>query len=61
VMPLFLGFPPGNSDYPWRVSYGIGLRTRRVECGLGVQSFKSLLPGYKTKGLAFATYFTIRT
>jgi hypothetical protein len=61
VMPLFLGFTPGNSDYPWRVSYGIGLRTRRVECGLGVQSFKSLLPGYKTKGLAFATYFTIRT
>ena len=61
VMPLFLGFTPGNSDYPWRVSYGIGLRTRKVECGLGVQSFKSLLPGYKTKGLAFATYFTIRT
>lgn len=61
VMPMFLGFTPGNSDYPWRVSYGIGLRTRWLEFGLGMQSFKSLLPGYKTKGLAFASYLTFRT
>lgn len=61
IMPIFLGYSMGNKNYPWRVSYGIGLRSKALEFGIGMQSFKSIIPGYKSKGLAFASFFTIRT
>ncbi|MDP2174036.1 MAG: DUF5723 family protein [Candidatus Cloacimonadaceae bacterium] len=57
MMPIHLGVGLGNSEYPWRVSYGIGLKIRPVEFGIGMQSFESILPGVKTKGVAFASYF----
>jgi len=60
ILPVHLGFSPGSSNYPWRVSYGFGLRIKPVEFGLGLQSFESVLPSYNTKGLALATYFRFR-
>lgn len=61
IMPIYLGYSMGNKNYPWRVSYGIGIRSKVLEFGIGMQSFKSIIPGYKSKGLAFASFFTIRT
>ncbi|MDZ4181427.1 MAG: DUF5723 family protein, partial [Candidatus Cloacimonadaceae bacterium] len=57
IMPIHLGLGLGNADYPWRVSYGVGLKIRPFEFGVGMQSFESVLPGVKTKGVAFASYF----
>lgn len=57
VLPIRLGFSTGNSIAPWRVSYSLGLRAKPIEFSLGVQSIQSLLPGYKSKGLALALSF----
>ncbi len=58
--PIHLGVGFGNSDYPWRVSYGFGLKTRAVEMGIGFQCFESVLPSYSTKGVSLSSYFNVR-
>ena len=60
IIPIHYGLALGNSEYPWRVSYGMGLRLKTMEFGLGVQSFESIAPGYKSKGISFASYFNLR-
>ena len=57
VLPIHLGWSPGSKTLPWRISYGLGIRLKPLEFGLGIQSFESVLPSYKTKGLALGTYF----
>ena len=52
-----LGF--GNSRYPWRISYGISANSSTAELGLGFQSFKSVFPGTKSKGIAFGSYLRL--
>ncbi len=59
VLPIHLGFSPGSTAYPWRLSYGFGIRIKPIEFGIGMQSFETVFPGTKTKGLAFASYFTL--
>lgn len=59
-IPINLGLSLGNKDYPWRMSYGIGFKTRATEFGIGFQCFESLLPGYTNKGLAFSSYLNIK-
>ncbi len=59
-VPFQIGLAFGNRDYPWRISYGLGLKTRFGEFGLGFQSFKSILPGTKSQGLALSSYLSIR-
>lgn len=59
VLPIHLGYSPGSAHYPWRVSYGFGIRIKPIEFGLGMQSFETVFPGTKTKGLAVASYFTL--
>lgn len=59
-LPLHVGYSPGSSGYPWRVSYGFGLRVSPLELGFGMQSFESVIPSPKTKGLAAAMYFKFR-
>ncbi len=56
-LPLKIGFSTGNTLAPWRVSYGLGLRAKPIELGIGLQSFQSLLPGKNSKGIAFALSF----
>ncbi len=58
ILPIHLGYSPGSADYPWRVSYGFGVRIKPIEFGIGMQSFETVFPGTKTKGLAVASYFT---
>ncbi len=59
-LPIHLGYGSGNDGYPWRMSYGLGLRFKVVELGLGIQSIETILPGTSSKGIAFATYFNLR-
>ncbi|MBM4404232.1 MAG: hypothetical protein FJ042_07635, partial [Candidatus Cloacimonetes bacterium] len=59
-IPFQIGIAFGNSDYPWRLSYGLGLKTRIGEFGVGFQSFKAILPGTKSQGIALSTYMSIR-
>jgi hypothetical protein len=59
VLPVHIGFSPGSAAYPWRLSYGFGIRIKPIEFGLGMQSFETVFPGTKTKGLAVASYFTL--
>ncbi|MFO8144864.1 MAG: DUF5723 family protein [Candidatus Syntrophosphaera sp.] len=60
VLPIKIGFATGNDIYPWRASYGIGLKIKAVEFGFGLQSIESILPGMSSKGVALATYFNLR-
>ena len=58
-LPLNIGVGFGNSQYPWRISYGIGYYSNKVELGLGWQSVKNFIPGYKTKGIAIGSYLKV--
>ncbi len=53
-LPLSLGIALPNSSNPVKVSYGAGIKSKTNEISLAVQSFDSLIPGYKSKGIAFA-------
>ena len=59
VLPMQFGVSFGNSHYPWRVSYGVGFRTKVFEFGVGCQSFQSIIPGYNSKGVSLITYMTM--
>ncbi len=58
-LPITFGVGLGNSSYPWRVSYGIGLNSKTGEIGFSVQSFETLIPNYKTKGVSFGSYIRL--
>ncbi|HPH71167.1 MAG: DUF5723 family protein [Candidatus Cloacimonetes bacterium] len=58
-LPIGMGVCFGNSIYPWRVSYSIGLHTSTGEIGFGVQSIKQLFPSYKSKGLSIGSYIKV--
>jgi hypothetical protein len=49
----------GNSDHPWLCSYGIGFRGPNLDGMFGCQAFGSLLPGYRSKGVAVSASFKI--
>lgn len=53
-LPLSLGISLPNSSHPVKVSYGIGVKSLGNEFSIAVQSFDSLIPGYKSKGIALA-------
>ncbi|MDD4309250.1 MAG: DUF5723 family protein [Candidatus Cloacimonetes bacterium] len=55
-LPVHFGIGFGNSNYPWRVSYGIGLKSKTGEFGISVQSYDSLFPGMKSKGLSLGSF-----
>ncbi len=59
-LPFQIGFATGNDIYPWRVSYGLGLKIKALELGIGLQSIESLLPGMSSKGISVATYLNLR-
>ena len=54
-LPIHFGLGFGNNSYPWRVSYGIGLSSKTGEFGISVQSYDSLFPGKKSKGLSLGS------
>jgi len=56
---LRTGLALGNQDYPWRLSYGCGFKTKFFEIGCGLQSIMSVLPGNSSKGISFSTYVDI--
>ena len=58
-LPLSFGLGLGNSTYPWRVSYGVGLNSKTGEIGLGVQSYNTLIPNYKTKGVSLGIFIRL--
>lgn len=53
---LSWGISLPNSRNPVRVSYGIDFKTRISNFGLAVQSYDSLLPGYKSKGVSLGLF-----
>jgi hypothetical protein len=59
LVPIQIGYKPGNSDVPWSTSYGLGLRGKSISWGLGIQTYKSLLPGYYSTGVSLSSNFTI--
>ncbi|GAB1467449.1 hypothetical protein MASR2M64_01180 [Candidatus Cloacimonadota bacterium] len=58
-LPFSIGFSTGDSQNPWSASYGISLRSETGEIGLAVQSFETLIPNYKTKGISFGSFLRI--
>ncbi len=60
AFPFHMGIGFGNSEYPWRVSYGFGIQTRAINFGLGFQFFESFVPSYDTKGISISSYMNIR-
>jgi len=59
-VPFQVGIAFGNSDYPWRVSYGLGIKTRVGEFGVGIQSIKAILPSPKSHGIGASFYASFR-
>ncbi|MDD2331493.1 MAG: hypothetical protein PHI68_02440, partial [Candidatus Cloacimonetes bacterium] len=59
-IPIHLGVAFGNSESPWRMSYGIGLKTKISEFGIGFQTYESMFPGLGSKGVSLATYMNLR-
>ncbi len=59
-IPISIGYTTRNDDSPWRMSYGIGVRTSGVEFGFGFQTFGSIVPSYNTKGVSISSYMNIR-
>lgn len=58
-LPLSLGISLPNSSNPLKVSYGLGLKSKSSEISLAIQSYDSLFPGYKSKGISFGTALRI--
>lgn len=56
---LVTGIKFGNADQPWLCSYGIGFRGPNLDGMFGCQAFGSLLPGYRSKGVAVSASFKI--
>ncbi len=54
-LPLSFGISLGNSKSPFRASYGISFKSETAEIGVGFQSFDSLIPGTKSKGVSFGS------
>lgn len=52
-LPLSVGISLPNSSHPVKVSYGVGIKSKGNEFSLALQSFDSLVPGYKSKGISF--------
>ncbi len=59
-LPFTTGITIGNDNFPWRISYGLGFRSRFLEFGLGLQSFKAIIPSYHSKGFSLSTYLDIK-
>jgi hypothetical protein len=55
-LPLSFGISLGNSQNPWRVSYGVSLRSATGEAGIAFQSYDSFIPGPKSKGISFGSF-----
>ena len=58
-LPLNFGLALGNEAYPWRASYGFGLKSKGSEFGFSVQSIDSIFPGQKSKGVSFGSYIRL--
>ncbi len=54
-LPLSFGISLGNSQSPFRASYGISFKSETAEIGIAFQSFDSLIPGTKSKGVSFGS------
>ncbi|MBM4398799.1 MAG: hypothetical protein FJ041_00505 [Candidatus Cloacimonetes bacterium] len=57
--PVKTGIKLGNAEFPYSISYGIGYFGKFIELGIGIQTFESVLPGYYSKGISFASSFTL--
>lgn len=53
-IPLRFGYTPGTSSHPWRAAYGVSLRIKPFDLGLGVQSYGNLIPGSSSKGMGIS-------
>ncbi len=54
-LPLSFGISFPNSTLPLKTSYSIGISSRMQEFAIGIQSYNSIIPGYKSKGVSLAT------
>ncbi len=58
-LPLRFGYAFGNDDQPSITSYGLGMKWKYWESGLGIQLFDSFL-GQSSKGVSFALQMKFR-
>lgn len=54
-LPLSFGIAFPNSVSPLKTSYSIGIHSKLHELAIAVQTYNSILPGYKSKGVSLAT------
>ncbi|MDD2544010.1 MAG: DUF5723 family protein [Candidatus Cloacimonetes bacterium] len=54
-LPLGFGISLPNSQTPLKTSYSIGISSKMHEFAIAVQSYNSLIPGYKSKGVSVGT------
>jgi hypothetical protein len=54
-LPLSFGIAFPNSVSPLKTSYSIGIYSKLHELAIAVQTYNSILPGYKSKGVSLAT------
>lgn len=57
-LPLSFGISPGNSKSPLKTSYGIGVTSESIDFGIALQSYNSLFPNSKTRGLSFGSHLS---
>lgn len=54
-LPLSFGVSLGNSHTPLKTSFSIGISSKWQDFAIAVQSYDSLIPGYKSKGVSVAS------
>lgn len=58
-LPISIGIALPNSSSALKLSYGIGYQSAGFDIGLAVQTYDSIIPGYKSKGVSLATSMRI--
>jgi hypothetical protein len=58
-IPIRAGLKFGNRDYPWSLSYGTGYTGKHINFSIGLQSFSSVIPGQRSKGVSFASSISL--
>ncbi len=53
-LSLQSGISLGNRSQSWSISYGLGFKGKNLDGNFGCRTYDSILPGYKSRGLAFS-------
>jgi len=57
-LPISFGIAPGNSKSPLKTKNGIGVSSESVDFGVALQTYNSLFPNKKTRGLTYGGHLS---